>query len=518
MSELEIKFQVPAEARDSLLKAVGSRHLERVELHARYYDTPDGLLGRHGMALRLRREDDEWVQTLKAALPHSLERQEDNVTVPGATGDGRALPELHAASPAGQRLAKLLKAHGHPPLVETFRTDVRRERRILKSHDAIVEWALDQGTVSTGDRARPLLELELEVKGGEARGLYAMAHDWQMRHGLWIDPISKAQRGSLLAAGRPHAAAARSKPPHLGRAMDAAGMLRAVVAACLSQILPNAAELAAGSDDAEHVHQLRVGLRRLRTALRELEVAASGLDPAWEAPVKAVFDALGEARDRHVLSQALVPMLARAGAPLADPSLAAGADVPAEVALVARARAQVRGPAFQGALLALLAFAHPGSSDEAATQAGATEPPDAADDDAGDDAAGSEGDPVALARGRLHRLHRQVVRHAEEFETLAFVDQHRTRKRLKRLRYLAEFVAALFKERRVEVWLNALEPAQDALGTHVDRVMAAQRFERLAADDPRAWFAAGWLRGRLDETAHDARRSLERFARAAVFW
>ena len=49
---------------------------------------------------------------------------------------------------------------------------------------------------------------------------------------------------------------------------------------CLEQVLVNASEIAAGSSDAEHVHQLRVGIRRLRTAMRELAVwGARSLGP-----------------------------------------------------------------------------------------------------------------------------------------------------------------------------------------------------------------------------------------------
>ncbi|HEX4510875.1 MAG TPA: CYTH and CHAD domain-containing protein [Burkholderiaceae bacterium] len=516
MSELEIKFQVPAGARDSLLHAIGSKHLQQVELHARYFDTADRLLGRHQLALRLRREGDQWVQTLKGALPHRLERQEDNVALPGASAEGlQVLPERHAATDVGERLAKLLKAHGRPALSEAFRTDVRRGTRVLEAHGVVVEWALDQGAITAGGRTRPLLELELEVKAGDPAGLYAVAQDWQSRHGLWIDPISKAERGALLQDDQPYARAVKAKPPRFHKGIEGGELLRAIVAACLSQILPNAAELAGGSELPEHVHQLRVGLRRLRTALREFGSTSDGPDPSGQAPIETAFAALGEARDRYVLAQSLRPLLVRAGAPLADPADATGSAMPDEATLIARARDLVRGQAFQAALLQLLAYAHPPRREDRSRPNGAAR----VDASPASDGVSSEGvDARNDARDHLRRLHRQVTRRAEAFETLDILDQHKVRKRLKRLRYLAEFVAPLFKPRRVETWLNALEPAQDELGRHVDHAMAAQRFAHLATQDPRAWFAAGWLSCGLEGTARDARKSLERFARAAVFW
>ena len=227
MSELELKFQVPPGGRPSLLKAVGPRDLVRTQLNARYFDTADHLLGRHGMALRLRNEDGAWVQTLKAGTAHSLERLEENVEL-GRVDDAALLPadpQRHAGTAAGDRLAKLLKAHGQPTLVEVYRTEVERCHRLLHAHGAQIEWALDEGTIASGERVRPLLELELEYKGGDVSGLYAAAHDWQARHGLWLDPVPKAQRGALLVEGQAFVAgqgrAALRRPRH-GRRPHAA--------------------------------------------------------------------------------------------------------------------------------------------------------------------------------------------------------------------------------------------------------------------------------------------------------
>jgi inorganic triphosphatase YgiF len=537
MSELEIKFQVPADERAALLKAIGTRGLERVMLRARYFDTEDHLLARHEIALRLREENGAWVQTLKAATPHALERLEDNVELSAGTGeDGLSPdPERHAQSEVGERLAKLLRTNGHPALVEVYRTEVARTSKQIHAHDAKVEWSLDEGSIVAGERAREVLELELEWKGGEERGLYALAREWQARHGLWIDPISKAHRGSLLVEGRSFAPAVKSQPPELDRAMSGERLLRAMVAATLSQILPNAAEIIGGSHEPEHVHQLRVGVRRLRTAAREMKPYAAALDPEWEPPVKAVFEALGEARDRHVQRTQLAPQLERAGAPLAD---IAGPRSDEE--LLVAARDAVRATPFQAALLQLVAFAHEDAAvevgegdgdagtgadaDAASTgDGGAPSAPEAeAAKEIGQEVEKelelSAGSPLAHVQEQLSKLHRQVTREAGHFESLPHEEQHDVRKRLKRLRYLAQFVAPLYKSRRVEVWLNSLEPAQDALGRHIDTGIAAARFEAAAASDPRAWFAAGWLRAQLDDSAHDSRKSLERFARAAVFW
>ena len=281
-------------------------------------------------------------------------------------------------------------------------------------------------------------------------------------------------------------------PPWSGkqaRAMDGATMLRRVVGACLAQIRPNADAIALGSDDPEHVHQLRVGLRRLRSGVRGLEAFAHGLPPAWENAVRPVFDALGESRDRHVLSTTLVPKLREAGADIADPAHSSKRGA----AAIGR---QVRRADFQRVLRELAAFA----------------------DGPGPDAGGEAGEGLAQLVSCLRKLSRQVRRGARHFDELPFERRHDVRKRLKRLRYLAEFTAPAFERADVKAWLKKVSPAQEALGRHVDLVLAERHFADAAPTRSDARFAVGWLRAKSGRSARDARRALARLRDAKPFW
>ena len=55
-----------------------------------------------------------------------------------------------------------------------------------------------------------------------------------------------------------------------------------VLSACLGQVIPNPSEVASSSKDSEHVHQLRVGIRRSRVALREFSPLLHDIKPGWE--------------------------------------------------------------------------------------------------------------------------------------------------------------------------------------------------------------------------------------------
>lgn len=282
-------------------------------------------------------------------------------------------------------------------------------------------------------------------------------------------------------------------PPWSGkqlRAMDGATLLRRMVGACLAQVEPNAAAIGRGSRDPEHVHQLRIGLRRLRSAARGMAPFAEAMPHGWEAAVMPVFDALGRSRDRFVRTTTLAPRLRAAGAAVA------GDDPPSEEDARALAR-RVGSASFSAAVGRLRAFADGTPADRP-----------------GDE----DGSGLDLLVRRLRKLSRQVTRDARHFDELPFEAQHRARKRLKRLRYLAGFAAPAFAPAAVRRWKRHVSDAQDALGRHVDRVLAGRHFTELAVSEPDAWFAVGWLRAKSERSARAARRALQRLRDVDGFW
>ena len=119
---------------------------------------------------------------------------------------------------------------------------------------------------------------------------------------------------------------------------------------------------------------------------------------------------------------------------------------------------------------------------------------------------------------RLDDLHRKVERDGRRFERLPLARQHQVRKRLKRLRYLAELTASLWSGHAVQTWLKRVSAAQDALGHHNDVAVAADAFRADARAHPAAWFAAGFLQAHLAVTARAARKALVRTLDEKRFW
>ncbi|MDB5848443.1 MAG: hypothetical protein JWP29_2195 [Rhodoferax sp.] len=506
--EIEFKFAVPPKRLKAVEAEIRNGECRHIALKARYFDTVDGRLAAHGVALRLRLEGSHWVQTVKAIVDGQgpLHRLEHNVDI-DTSADGATPPvpdaRRHRGTPVGRLLDQLLGRGKHAaPLVQTMATDIARLLRHVRVGGSTVELALDVGQVmggaeESGDggapRVSPVCELELELVDGEVADLVALSAGWAQRHGLWFSTVSKAERGLRLALPPDASHAVKATPPHYGDAKPAAlsglGIQRAVVAACLAQVLPNASEVASGNEEAEVVHQLRVGIRRLRSALRELDgLTPAAFDPAWQTALTDVFRVLGVRRDGELLRTALAERLQAAGAPAVD--------LPPEVVTPAALGKAVRAPAFQATLVALIGFT--------AVDAEESARPDAA--------------PRDLLRQRLRKLHRQVLRGGRHFESLSSEDQHSVRKRLKRLRYLVEFAGPLFDAKQAARYADQLEPAQDALGAFNDDAVALRAYREAAEQAPQAWFAVGWLSARQAAQAVACRKVLRRLEKLPRFW
>ena len=491
MVEVELKFQVPAAAAAAVRRAVATASAQRLALAARYFDTPDRRLAAAGFALRLRREGERWVQTLKGRGDATMQRPEHNVPL-----DGDAEPVLDLARHAGTPVGDALHAAGidTAAIVPLFGTDVQRTQRRLRSGSTVVELAFDEGAIVAGDARAPVCELEIELVAGAPKALIGIAARWAERHGLWLDVRTKAERGDLLARGVAASPPVHAQPPLLSAHDRPADAMRAMVRACLDQVLPNASAIAAGRFEPEHVHQLRVGLRRLRTALRVFGDASADVDATWEPRLATAFGRLGAARDLDALSATLLPALRAAGAPLVDLGAAAVED-PGAV---------VREPGWTALMLELLAFVLPAEGE--ATPSSWALP------------ASHDGELLRWARRKLRRAYRQAVTGAETFAQLPEQAQHRVRKRVKRLRYSVEFVSSLYPPKAVQRFLKRLRPAQAVLGEYNDLLVAEAAYRARAADDPRAWFAVGWLAGQRPRQLARCQRELAKLADADAFW
>lgn len=200
--ETEIKLRASRETlaalRDHpLLKKRNKSGWERRELFNQYFDTPDRDLARARVALRLRRDGEQFIQTLKTrgqSVAGLSERNEWDWYLDKARLDPKKLTD--DCWPAS--LAELDKKQLKP----IFTTDFHRERAEIAwgrgKAKVVIEAALDQGKVIAGKQEEDICELELELRQGEPEALLELAAELAADLPLMPCDISKAERGYRL--------------------------------------------------------------------------------------------------------------------------------------------------------------------------------------------------------------------------------------------------------------------------------------------------------------------------------
>lgn len=463
-------------------------------------DTPDRRLARAGLSWRMRREGRRWVQALEAAGADAVERSEHEVKRPDAAHDADA----HADTPVGKRLAEVLR-QAHADGVEVgvrFKTEVRRTLRRVRARGATIEVAFDEGKLTAGEASLRLCEVEFERVCGSMAAMLAFVERWRRRFGLVYEPRTQAQRGDWLADGERYPPVRKASRPTYPSHASASEALGAVLDECLAQVTHNAVGLMEGDPArrVEHVHQLRIGVRRLRSALRSF----AGWTPAPPAELvdglKALFAELGRSRDSDVLQGGVAAALAKVGAPRLDlPAPGSGLDV----AQVVRAEPVQR--VFLGWLAWRLSLIDQDGLEAAAAQdapSGAVPEP-----------APALTEVVARkfqhgVKRRLRRWHRRIAADWTAFDELGDDALHALRKRIKRQRYALEFFTPLLRRRHVGRYLKPLAVVQDRLGELNDLLMARARYRALVEAHPEAWFALGWITARIAEVRELAKLEL----------
>lgn len=515
--EIELKLRASPEALDRLLRhpAITARQRGRGasrRLDNRYFDTADGHLAGKRYALRVRRIGRKHWLTLKGPADPKrspLARGEWEVPLPDDRPRIDLLPADGPLAGLGPILPEeLLPVHG---------SEIRRRARHLDWREedgttAEIEAAFDDGRLIAGDRAAPVAELELELVAGPPLALYRLA---LLLHGiepLRIETRSKTERARALGDDAPPPWQ-RAERLALRREHSVSAAFETILRHCYAQALGNIAAAEDGRDP-EGVHQLRVALRRLRSALALFAPVLADEHRDWlGGEAKWLADALGSARDWDVfLAELLAPV---AAATPADPALAALADAARreQARGYDRAREALAAPRATRLLLDLGAWI-----EEGGWRHGVAGP-----------AAKALDSPVRdFADTLLDRLYRKARKRGRGFAGLPAEERHRVRIALKKLRYAVEFFLALYPEKSGRRFRKALADLQDRLGHLNDVTVARALLDRLAPepDAPEtaetlrhaAGLVVGWHGRGLADGEPETRAAWAEFVAAKRFW
>ena len=494
---------VPRLRRHPLLAALTQGRPRRIRERAVYFDTPDLALARADLALCVRRVGRVAVQTVS-----QISNARSEVLAPVDTVLASDAPDLARIPDPALRAQVAARVAGRS-LAPAFEVDVARETRLLREDDNEIGFALEAGELRTARGPVPVCTLALTARSGDpgypAQLALELLEALPLRFAA-AHPAERA-RGLLLGDGaRPRKAEVVEVAP------DATleDLLVAVVGCCLRQIGDNEAAAALGVDP-EGVHQLRVGVRRLRSALAFFgPVLPERQRSALREPLAWLGGALGPARDLDVFA-----------AEWLAPVLAARADDVALARLDDEVRAQ-RSASYERVREALHSDRFPRLVLEIrrwlARCAWRDQPLSAA-------SASLFLPACDYAALRLERRHRKARKHARDVANATPIARHQLRIQLKKLRYAAEFTHALFPGKRADRYARRLAALQDALGVVNDAAVA----ERVAGDlvqrlgaapdlERAAGFLAGWAGHAADREIAALPALWKRFEDVGRFW
>lgn len=460
--EVELKLALPKSAqraflRHPLLRQAAARHTTR--LVNIYYDTPDLALRNHGIALRLRRQGKNWLQTVKCAGSSAA----GLTTRPEWEEPYAGRFDFSQVDDKKTRdwLSKHKRQDRLSPLFET--NFIRTTWRFEPARGAVVLLMLDRGWVAAAGRREEISELEIELHSGRVEHIFQLASELAGKLPLAPALLSKAERGYRLFRGhRP--APQKAAPVALTRDMVPTDAFRAIALSCLEHLQHNHTG-AVGSEDPEYIHQMRVATRRLRAALRVFRpLLAPQIEAQLLPPLHELMALLGAARDRDVLLTEIAEPVMQALP--GEPRLAALVGVITEERYLARAAAiaALRAPAFGRLMLLAAGVLHRELRMPAAIA------PDSL---------------MIFARHRLRRLKLRAARHSRAARIDDPASLHALRIGVKRLRYALEFFAPLLHPHRTPKLLHDLASLQDTLGQLNDLANAGHLLMNCAGSDPR---------------------------------
>ncbi len=506
--EIELKLRATPDALERLRKApLVAHHAVNLgsarRLEAVYYDTPDRLLDRHGISLRIRRSGSRHIQTLKLSSSRSdpLSRQEWEAPLGTPQLDLSLLPLAEIGEPLAGLQPEALKP--------VFGSKVHRRLRKLRLDRALVEIAFDSGVIEAGDRRQALAEVELELKEGDASALYEFGLALLDLEALQVETQSKAARGYKLAFETSFEAT-KAEPVTLSEGDNVDAAIAKILSNGHRQLMANLAPATAGGAP-EGVHQMRVSLRRLRTALSMIdrEFAPPALAQIAE-DAKQLARVLGSARNWDVFLSETLPTLEKAAIPELTVVRAREAAEPFRAQSYAALRDTLAAPAANRFFLSF------GCALERASWRNGV----------ASSAMGVLAEPSrSFARRVLARAHRKSMKRGRHFKHLPPEDRHRLRISLKKLRYTSEFFLPLYADDPAAgKYLKRLSKLQDLLGIANDAATTHELVTQLrgAHDAPDLHYAlgalGGWQRCEQAGAAKELLKTWRKFEATAPFW
>jgi inorganic triphosphatase YgiF len=495
-TEVELKLSVsPGALRDAMklpwLGKLAGGPFKPQMLTSVYFDTGKFKLRDNGLTLRIRTDGKKRLQTIKADnTPSASGRAEWENEV------ARRKPDLKIAKKTGLKPLLTRKLKRKRSLRPVFETSVKRTIMPLHIGKSDLEVAFDRGQIKAGGLRASVSEIELELKRGDRSDLARVAERIRRSIPVAYGARTKSERGYALSAGG-RSAAVDAKPIALKAGTVTGEAFTVIGLACLHHLAANEDAVRRGAS--EGVHQMRVGLRRLRAAISLFKNMLQDRESEdIKARLKWLTEQLAAARDLDVLVEEGVAPLCSASPDMPEMKVLESDLKERRAEGFEKAKALVGSERYRRIVLDVALWLINGEwfRDKDAL------------------AAVRRAQPIeAFARNVVSARTRKIIKRCAMMKDIDAQARHKLRIAVKKLRYATDFFARLFdrpktkKARtRFERELKALQSALGKLNDiHVHQRLArnyAQAGSR-SKKQPQKAFAIGVLSGREQSGARN---------------
>jgi len=464
-TEIELKLQLSPKAARKLAEhpLLASIQSQKQHLLNTYFDTPALELHARRVAVRFRKKGWQWLCTVKSAEPAS------GGLAMRSEWEAPATPGIFDFSHVDADDFRDFLERRSDQFEAIFTTDFRRQVWQVPFGVSLIELAIDRGQIESRGRQTPICEIELELLSGQVDDIFSLTRQLQESLDLFPAIASKAERGYALFLNEP-LRPFKSKPVSINEQQTPVEAFRSIALGCLEHFQRNEKGLLVGGDP-EFIHQARVALRRLRSAIK---LFAPALPPefvnAYGQTWQTLAGALGDTRNWDVFLEETLPPIAAAFPDNRD---------------IKRLRkaGQRRANSARKSVIGLLAVKEYPRLLLEFTAAVYTL---------------SDTLPLPLrdlARQQIDSHARKARRMARRHAELSPEERHKMRIAFKKLRYTLEFFAPLLPQRKLRPYLAALAQLQDELGLINDHITAETLITEALKGRP-VGPIHGWISGR----------------------
>lgn len=517
--EIELKLEAAPDVlarvrRSRLLSGIADDRAKTATIETTYFDSLDHRLAKKGIALRIRKAGRKFQQTAKSSGSNgngaAQARMEWSADVAGLSPE----PGLIGDPQIRKRVEKLA---GENELAPYCTTKMRRTTRNLTTEQGDrIELAFDVGHIELPDGRivddAAISEMELELKIGSASSLVELARRIAEEFPVRLALRTKSQRGLDLATGtrfRPKKAGDIELDPEISVSAGFA----AILTHCLAHAIANE-DAILHAHDPEGIHQMRVALRRLRSAMAAFGKPLQTPEmKRLRAEIKWLADLLGRTRDYDVfIAETLAPLIK---------------DRPDDQRLrkfarVVRARNKEAWAqtieALQSTRYRLLMI-----------DLGCAVACESWRSDITDPAAAAilAGTLVSHARTVLNKRAAKTRQFGERIDALDNPERHELRIELKKLRYAGEFFEAVFPPKATRNYLKKVSELQEIFGYLNDAAVAEHIVNRTLegakeTEQTALAFAGGLVTGwhavRVNDVWGRAKDRWKTLEKATPFW